>query len=333
MTDSMGRHSAAAKTRRPAAGGLWWAVLILTTAASLLSTTNPVCILAAAVMTTLAASLLGGTRRQAFRVATALGVIALLWRLAAAILVGGGSQGLVLFTLPSWRPAPGVAFGGPVTGQALVVGLTDGVRAYAVFALVGVALLAVSGAAWGRTARHLLGRGADGVLPWVHLGDAISSAWRSSRIQIAQGWRAGSLSRWEQAFRSSAGSTDPGQSPEPAWVGPLRPVCILLVAAVPIVLAASLLPGSLVTSLSPLGIAACASVPGLILAAARERLTPVAACAVLSLVAFVARAWLPGHDNLAWQPGSGWPGIPFVALVATLLLPVAALLSEGADCA
>lgn len=331
MTHPLGRHAGAAIAQRPATGGLWWAVLLLVSAASLISTTNPVHIFSSAAMAALAAHLLGDIRRQAFRVAAALGVIAFIWRLATALLAGGGGQGLILLSLPSWRPAPGVVFGGPISLQALAVGLTDGVRTFAMFALVGVACMAVSGAAWGRTTRHLFGRGAEALLPSAHIGDSIAAAWRSSRVQAAQGWRVGALSRWESAFRSAAGTADPGQDREPTWVAPLRPGCILLVAAVPVILAAGWLPGTIVASLSPLGIAACAAVPWLLLAAPRERLTPVAACALLSLFAFVARAWLIGHDELAWQPSAGWPGIPFSSVIATLLLPIAALLAEGGD--
>ncbi|QXT63609.1 hypothetical protein [Tessaracoccus palaemonis] len=321
------RHaSAAPRVRRPA-GGLAWGALLLSSAAMLLTTTNPVPVLAAAVMIGLAGALTGGPRRPAFRVALAIGSLALVWRLLAGIAVTGSGTGTLLLDLPSWQPAPGVRFGGPVTVGSLAAALTAGVRAWALVALIGLGWLVLPGRAWLHTSRAVFGRLAELLTPWCLLGDSLSWSWLAADVHRAQGWRVPTLTRAGGAFAAAGEADPPSAEPEGRAATVARPFALLLIPAAVVAIATGAA-SSWTTALSPLGVLAVASLPLILIGAARERPTAVTACAAVALAAFCARSWLPGAAALDWQPSDGWPGIPYLAVAATLLLPVAALLTD-----
>lgn len=123
--------------------GAWWVwALCLAVAAS--RTTNPIVL---ALIIAIAAYVVAARRPatpwgRSFGYFLKLGLVIIIIRTVFAMLFGGAGGSSVLWTwpvvpLPGWLS--GITLGGPVTAQALLGGLADGMRLAAILACVGAA--------------------------------------------------------------------------------------------------------------------------------------------------------------------------------------------------
>ena len=123
--------------------GAWWAwALGLVTLAT--RTSDPVVL--AAVLATVAVTVAARRTRApwggAFRLLLRLGLVVIVLRLAAQVVLGGSAPGTTVVVLPTiglpgWMA--GLRLGGPVTDLAIVLALADGLRIATVLAVVGAA--------------------------------------------------------------------------------------------------------------------------------------------------------------------------------------------------
>lgn len=324
------RRAEAAPPAQLTSAAAGWAALLVTQAALAATTNNPLVVACQAAAVVAAGSLLGGPRRAAHRQLIGLGLLAWLWWVALTLLLPGPHGGTVLLDRPSWGPAPGVTFGGPLTSHGIAVAMTSGARAFVGLGLLGVALHAVPGEQWIRLARACLGRCSGIVEPWCRLGDALTAAWTRAGNSLAQGWRAPLLTRWGDAFRLAAAAPplpDDGGRGGSVAMRVLRVGAGALLVALPVLTLAGVLPGAVTARLSPFALAL--GVVFIVLVAANRSARPVALIGLAALAAWLAGPWLPAAA-LTWSPSDGWPPVALTWVVVALLLPVAAAL-EGGD--
>lgn len=121
----------------------WW-VWAVGLAAAASRTTNPfllLLVIAVAAWTVLERREIGGS--NAFAVFLAIGLLAIVLRLAMVAVLGGGVTGRVVLVrlpevpLPDW--AAGVRIGGPVTAEGLLSAAYEGLRLAAILACLGAA--------------------------------------------------------------------------------------------------------------------------------------------------------------------------------------------------
>lgn len=121
----------------------WW-VWAVGLAAAASRTTNPfllLLVIAVAAWTVLERREIGGS--NAFAVFLAIGLLAIVLRLAMVVVLGGGVTGRVVLVrlpevpLPDW--AAGVRIGGPVTAEGLLSAAYEGLRLAAILACLGAA--------------------------------------------------------------------------------------------------------------------------------------------------------------------------------------------------
>jgi energy-coupling factor transport system permease protein len=121
----------------------WW-VWAVGLAAAASRTTNPfllLLVIAVAAWTVLERREIGGS--NAFAVFLAIGLLAIVLRLAMVVVLGGGVTGRVVLVrlpevpLPDW--AAGVLIGGPVTAEGLLSAAYEGLRLAAILACLGAA--------------------------------------------------------------------------------------------------------------------------------------------------------------------------------------------------
>lgn len=128
---------------RPLHPGAWWLwALALATAAS--RTTNPLLLglVLAGAGYVVAARRTDAPWARAFVVFLKLGLVVVAIRVVAQVLLGAHGPGTVLVTLPE-APLPdwaaGVSIGGPITAEASVAAVVDGLRLATVLACIGAA--------------------------------------------------------------------------------------------------------------------------------------------------------------------------------------------------
>lgn len=324
MTETQAARRAEPTVQHIASGNAaGWAALLAGLGSLLLATNNPVVVAAAALGVAVTGQLVGGPRRHVHREFLSIATLVALFRICLALVLSGEQGGLVLLDRPSWQPAPGVSFGGPLTTDALIVGLTAGARVFAFIGLIGVGYQAVAASRWTALARSFLGRGATIVAPWCHLGESLEAAWLRAGIQRGQGSRSTPAERWAGAIRGAA-LVDRDEGPAPFAV--LRGATLTCLLTLPVVMLTDALPGWLTSGLSAFDLAVLACLPLLVAAQAKapgQWSTALIGFALLAVVS--ARAWVPG-TGLTWSPADGWGEVPYVWVVATLVLPVAAVL-------
>lgn len=310
---------------RPAGTAPWtawcWGTVCAVLASMAVTTTSPLLLAVIAICTAVTIRARG---RALWHPTMRLALLVVACWLVLAVLVPPRGAGGAWWTTPTWSPGPGVSLGGSMTAAGLVEVVTHALQGVDLVLVTALAAQVIDPSSAVGAARRLLG----GAAPAVTTPCCLAATW--SRRGCPGALRPLRLADAQARAREVE---DASFRPVPAWATTTRLVIVGAAVAVPLVLPVA---GVTVTGLSSLDLV----ILGLLVATVLTATLPpglepgagsvpwwVALSALVVAVAWFGRQWL-GSAGIMVEAAHPWQA-PLVQIVATLTVPVCALLDDG----